>query len=334
MTDGATQTVARVAVVQHGPVFLNLDGSVEKACALLEEAANQGAEIVAFPETWLPGYPVWIDSSPKAALWGHRPAKALYRLLVENSITIPGKHLDRLLGMAKETGAYVVMGAHERLGGTLYNTMILVGRDGEQYRVHRKLMPTYTERMVWGQGDGSTLSVLETEYGNVGGLICWEHWMPLARAAMHAKGETIHVAQWPSVQDLHQVASRHYAFEGQCFVLAVGSVLTKGEIIEGFRSLGQPDSEALELLEALPGDDEKLIMKGGSAVIGPDSRYVVDPVFEEPCIIYADLELERITEGHLLLDTDGHYSRPDVFHLEVNDEPQRNVTFEREEQGS
>jgi nitrilase len=334
MTDGATQTVARVAVVQHGPVFLNLDGSLEKACALLEEAANQGAEIVAFPETWLPGYPVWIDSSPKAALWGHRPSKTLYRLLVENSLTIPGKHLDRLLGTAKETGAYLVMGAHERLGGTLYNTMIFISRDGERYRVHRKLMPTYTERMVWGQGDGSTLSVLETDHGNLGGLICWEHWMPLARAAMHAKGEAIHVAQWPSVQDLHQVASRHYAFEGQCFVLAAGSVLTKGEIIEGFCSLDKADSEALELLEALPGDDEKLIMKGGSAVIGPDSKYVVDPVFEEPCIIYADLELDRITEGHLLLDTDGHYSRPDIFHLEVNDESQRNVTFERGQQGS
>ncbi len=158
--------------------------------------------------------------------------------------------------------------------------------------------------------------------------------MPLARAAMHAKGEVIHVAQWPSVHDLHQLASRHYAFEGQCFVIAAGSVLTKGEIIEGFRSLGKADSEALELLEALPGDDDKLIMKGGSAVIGPDSRYVAGPIFEEACIIYAELELDRITEGHLVLDTDGHYSRPDIFHLEVNDEPQRNVTFERGEQGS
>ncbi len=324
----------RVAVVQHAPVFLNLEATLEKACVLIDEAAGQGADLIAFPETWLPGYPVWIDSSPKAALWGHPPAKALYRLLVENSITIPGKQLDRLFDTAKETGAYVVMGAHERLGGTLYNTMIFVPREGEEYMVHRKLMPTYTERLVWGQGDGSTLSVLETDYGNLGGLICWEHWMPLARAAMHAKGETVHVAQWPSVQDLHQVASRHYAFEGQCFVLAAGSVLTKGEIMEGFRSLGQPGSEALDLLEGLPGDDDKLMMKGGSAIIGPDSNYLAVPVFEEACIIYADLELGRITEGHQLLDTDGHYSRPDIFHLEVNQVPQRNVTFERGEQGS
>ncbi len=325
-SSGANRRV-KVGVVQQAPVFLNLDESLAKACSLVEEAADQGAEVIVFPETWLPGYPVWIDSSPKAALWGHPPAKTLYRLLVENSVAIPGKHLDKLLGLAKKTGTYVVMGAHERLGGTLFNTMILIGRDGAEYRVHRKLMPTYTERMVWGRGDGSTLSVLETEYGNLGGLICWEHWMPLARAAMHAKGETIHVAQWPSVHDLHQVASRHYAFEGQCYVIAAGCVLTRGEIIEGFHSLGRPDSEALELLEALPGGDEKLIMKGGSAVIGPDSKYVVEPVFEEPCIIYADLEADRIAEGHQLLDTDGHYSRPDVFHLEVNDQPQTNVTF-------
>jgi nitrilase len=334
MNSSRTSGDLRVAVVQHAPVFLNLEATLEKACVLIEEAAGQGADLIAFPETWLPGYPVWIDSSPKAALWGHPPAKALYRLLVENSITIPGKHLDRLLETAKETGAYVVMGAHERLGDTLYNTMIYIPREGEEHMVHRKLMPTYTERLVWGQGDGSTLSVLETDYGNLGGLICWEHWMPLARAAMHAKGETVHVAQWPSVQDLHQVASRHYAFEGQCFVLAAGSVLTKGEIIEGFRSLGQPGCEALELLEGLPGDDDKLMMKGGSAIIGPDSEYLAVPVFEEACIIYADLELGRITEGHQLLDTDGHYSRPDIFHLEVNDEPQRNITFKRGEQGS
>jgi predicted amidohydrolase len=331
MNSSSTTSRLRVAVVQQAPVFLNVDASVAKACALIEEAADQGAELIVFPETWLPGYPVWIDSSPKAALWDYPPAKTLYRLLVENSISVPGKHLDQLLAMAKKMGTYVVMGAHERLGGTLYNTMILIGRDGEEYHVHRKLIPTYTERMVWGRGDGSTLSVLETEYGNIGGLICWEHWMPLARAAMHAKKETIHIAQWPWVRGLHQLASRHYAFEGQCFVIAAGCVLTKGEIVEGFRSLGRKEDGALELLEAIPGGDEDLIMKGGSAVIGPDYRYVVDPVFEEQSIIYAELQLDRITEGHLLLDTDGHYSRPDVFHLEVNDQPQTNVTFDLEE---
>jgi predicted amidohydrolase len=150
--------------------------------------------------------------------------------------------------------------------------------------------------------------------------------MPLARAAMHARQETIHVAQWPWVRELHQIASRHYAFEGQCFVLAAGSVLTRQDVLDGYHSL-EVDSEALEILEQIPGDAETYLLKGGSAVIGPDAGYVVEPVFEEAGILYADLELDRVIEGHLTLDTDGHYARPDVFHLAVNDQPQSGVTF-------
>ena len=317
----------KAAVIQQPPVFLNLKESVEKACALIEQAAGQGANVIAFPETWLPGYPVWLDFSPNAALWDHPPAKALYRLLVENAVTIPGKHLKRLLAVAQKTGTYVIMGVHEHLGGTLYNTTIYIARDGKEFQLHRKLLPTYTERMVWGRGDGSTLNVLETAYGNLGGLICWEHWMPLARAAMHAKYETVHVAQWPAAKELHQLASRHYAFEGQCFVIVASCVLSKGQAIAGFHSLGQPHSEALELLEAMPGGKDDLVLKGGSAVIAPDSSYIKGPVYDEPCILYAEIQPGRIAEGHLSLDTQGHYSRPDVFHLEVNDHPQSNVTF-------
>jgi len=328
MGDEARRRVARVAVVQEPPVFLNLDASVEKACSLIVGAAmGQEADLVVFPETWLPGYPVWLDASPEAALWDSRPAKLLYRLLAENSITIPGQHLKTLLEIARTTDTYVVMGAHERLGSTLYNTMVFLHKDGKQFKIHRKLVPTYTERLVWGRGDGSTVSVLETEWGNLGGLICWEHWMPLARAAMHAKKEIIHVAQWPWVRGLHQLASRHYAFEGQCFVIAAGCVLSKRDVLEGFHALGGNGGGALALLEALPGDEEELLMKGGRAVIGPDYRYVVEPLWEEPGVVSAELDLDLIAEGHLLLDTDGHYSRPDVFRLEVNYRPQTNVIF-------
>jgi nitrilase len=316
----------KVAVIQHAPVFLNVEQSLEKAWELVEQAAGQGARVIAFPETWLPGYPVWLDFSPGAALWDYAPAKALYQVLVENSIALPGKHLASLLAVARKTGTYVVMGAHERLGGSLYNTTIYIGPDGRAYQLHRKLVPTYTERLIWGRGDGSTLSVLDTPYGPLGGLICWEHWMPLARAAMHAKYETLHVAQWPSVKELHQLASRHYAFEGQCFVLAAGSVLSRGEIMAGFDSLGLAGNEAIELLQAIPGGEKDLILKGGSAVIAPDGNYLAGPVFDEPCILYAEIEPERITQGHLVLDTHGHYSRPDVFHLEVDDCPRLNVT--------
>lgn len=336
------QTI-RVAVIQHPPVFLNLDASVRKAIKLIEQAADEGASddktvrIMAFPETFLPGYPVWLDNAPNAALWNHPPANALYRLLVENAITIPGPHLDALLRAAANVDAYVVMGAHEKQRNTLYNTTLYLDKNGRDFAIHRKLMPTYTEKLIWGRGDGSTLSTLDTPFGVLGGLICWEHWMPLARAAMHAKGEVVHVAQWPAVRELHQVASRHYAFEGQCFVLAAGTVLRRGDVLEGFRSLGRPDhpagalltSEILagEILAGIPGDDDTVLQNGGSAIIGPDASYIAGPLWDEPGILTAGLDLNAIAEGHLLMDADGHYSRPDIFQLHVDTRPHTHVKF-------
>jgi predicted amidohydrolase len=252
-------------------------------------------------------------------------------LLVENAISIPGGHLETLLAIAQKTDTYVIMGAHEHLGGTLYNTMLFLHRDGQTFQLHRKLVPTYTERLIWGRGDGSTLGVLNTECGHIGGLICWEHWMPLARAALHARFETVHVAQWPAVKELHQLASRHYAFEGQCFVLAAGCVLSRRDVIEGFQSLGRPDNPALEILEGIPGGDDALLQSGGSAIIGPDANYLAGPVFEESCILYAEIQPGRITEGHLVIDTTGHYARPDVFHLEVDVQSRSDVTFRSSE---
>lgn len=327
MKSSLSQSPIKVAVVQHPPVFLNTAESILKASRLIEEAADQGARVVAFPETWLPGYPVWLDCSPNAALWDYPPAKALFSLLVQNAVTLPGECLDALCRTAGRTGLYVVMGVHERQGGTLYNTMIFIGKNGRDYRIHRKLIPTYTERLVWGRGDGSTLSALETDFGKLGGLVCWEHWMPLARAAMHSMQEVIHVAQWPSVKDLHQLASRHYAFEGQCFVMAAGTVLTRGDILYGFDSLKAPSAAARNLLEAIPGKEEDLIMNGGSAIIGPDTNYLAGPVYDQSLILYGDLHPDRITEGHLTMDTSGHYSRPDIFSLSVDDRPQRDVTL-------
>jgi predicted amidohydrolase len=179
--------------------------------------------------------------------------------------------------------------------------------------------------LVWGQGDGSTLQTLTTEYGPIGGLICWEHWMPLARAAMHAKQEIIHIAQWPAVKELHQLASRHYAFEGQCFVLASGTCLTRKDILEGFHSLDSHNPEHLELLDAIPGPDHAFILDGGSAIIAPDSTYIAEPLFKKPGILYGTLDLDLIREGNLVLDTNGHYARPDLFQLEVNEKPLINV---------
>ncbi|MFC1475491.1 carbon-nitrogen hydrolase family protein [Candidatus Zixiibacteriota bacterium] len=317
----------KAAIIQHPPVFLNLAASLDKADALITEAAGRGAKVIVFPECWLPGYPLWLDLSPKAALWDYPPAKALYRILAENSIIIPGPHFDALRAMAARAGVYVVMGAHQLLGSTIYNTMVYLDKDGEDFRLHRKLIPTYTERLVWGRGDGSTLNVLKTDYGIIGGLICWEHWMPLARAAMHDKRETIHVAQWPWVRELHQLASRHYAFEGGCFVLAAGCVITRGEVIDGLDSLGHAENAARELLEQIPGNNTDLILKGGSAIIGPDTEYLAEPLYNKVGIVEAEIKPQRQAESKMYLDTAGHYSRPDVFHLEVCEKNQPNVTW-------
>jgi predicted amidohydrolase len=321
-----------IALIQHPPVFLNLAESVEKSCLLIEEAAANGADIIVFPETWLSGYPIWLDLSPRAALWDYPPAKALYNLLVQNSLDIPSPQLKRILDSAHEAHAYVTLGAHELRGNTLYNTMIFMDGDAVSYQLHRKLIPTYTERMIWGRGDGSTLKVFPTKYGPLGGLICWEHWMPLVRAAMHAQHENIHVAQWPWAKELHHLVSRHYAFEGQCFVLVAGCALTRGELLNNMVNIVQSeDKMCLELLEEIPGGEGEWVLKGGSAVIAPDSTYVKEPLYDETKILYGDIDLTLITEGNLALDTSGHYSRPDIFQLRVNDSPQRNVVFTEEE---
>ena len=317
----------RVALIQAPPVFLNLPKTLERVELLATECAENDAKLLVFPETWLPGYPIWIDDAPNAALWEHPPAKRLYQYLTENSVGISSPEFDALRNTAKTCDIYMVVGLHERDGGTLYNTTVYFAPDGS-YKLHRKLTPTYTERLVWGMGDGSTLNVLETPYGVLGGLICWEHWMPLARAAMHAKHEVIHTAQYPTVHERHQIASRQYAFEGQCFVLASGCVLTKKDALEGFESLETGDKEVFELLESMRSDE---LQRGGSAIISPGIEYVVEPAFDDPATVYGELDLRLVKQGNLLLDTDGHYSRPDVFELRVNTKENQNVVFEEGE---
>ncbi len=316
-----------VAIVQEPPVFLNLAASADKAVEHIREAANAGADIVAFAECWLPGYPVWLDFAPGAALWDAPGAKALFRLLAENSVVAGDKYLEKLQALSRELGVFIVLGTHERDGATLYNTTFTFSPNLEAPLPHRKLVPTYTERLVWGRGDGSTLETTETPWGVLGSLICWEHWMPLARAAMHAKKEFLHVAQWPIVKDMHQVASRHYAFEGRCAVAAAGSIMTKGDVIEGFRSLGLSEPEADAMLESMPGDAGDFIHNGGSALIAADGSYITEPVFDRAGLVTGKIDLNVRREAGQTLDTDGHYSRPDVFELTVNTQPQPGVKF-------
>lgn len=295
----------RVAAVQAAPVILDREASVAKACRLIAEAGAGGAKLAVFPETWLPGYPCWLDVAPGAAFWDHEPAKEVFARLVANSVDVPGPATDALGQAAREAGCAVAMGINERDGRTLYNTIVYIDADGRLLGKHRKLIPTYGERLVWGQGDGSTLSVFDSAVGRLGGLVCWEHWMPLARHAMHVQGEEIHVAQWPDVHDIHQVASRHYAFEGRCFVIAVGTPLRRDQLPE------------MELFRGIEGGPDRLLHTGGSAIIGPDGHYLAGPMGVEEGILYADLDFTRIAAEQQTFDSVGHYSRPDVFSVTV-----------------
>lgn len=298
----------KVALIQmpHGlaaPAFL------ERAAGHVREAAAGGARLAAFPETVLPGYPAWLDVCRDAALWDHPPVKAVFRRFFEASIPVPGDEVRALGALARECELTLVIGVSERVDAgagsrTLYNTLLTFGPDGRLQNHHRKLMPTFSERMVWGGGDAEGLRAVATSFGRVGGLICWEHWMPLARQALHEAGEDVHVAAWPTVKELNLVASRHYAFEGRCYVLAVGGLLRRDAL--------PPE---LELHPSAQGGGEWLL-RGGSCVFGPDGRVVVEPVYDREGVVVAELDPGRIAEEAMTLDTSGHYSRPDCLRLE------------------
>jgi nitrilase len=308
-----------VAAVQAAPVFLDRDATLDKAVALIQEAAGEGASLVTFPETWIPGYPSWIYH---AAEWDEPRSKRTFARLLANSVQVPSPATDALCAAAREADVHVVVGIHERDSdfstGTIYNSLLFISPEGEILGTHRKLVPTHAERIVWGRGDGSTLHVFETPLGRLGGLICWEHWMPLTRFAMHAKGEQIHVAAWPDADEVHHLASRHYAFEGRCYVVCVGSYTTAADLPEDF-----------ELADAMGVADDDVVLTGGSGIVGPDGRWLAGPVDGREGIVYAELDMARIGEEQQALDAAGHYNRPDVFSLTVDERPRRQVEWLR-----
>jgi nitrilase len=305
------KTKTRVAAVQAAPVSMDLDGSMEKARGLIRDAASQGAELVAFPEAWLPGYPAWLDSCRDAALWDHRATKDVFARLVENSVVVQSSHTQALASLAREFGVVLSVGVNERVKegpghGTLYNSNLLFNSDGALVNCHRKIMPTFTERMIWGMGDGMSLRAADSSAGRVGGLICWEHWMPLTRQVMHVSREDIHVAAWPWVKEINLVASRHYAFEGRCFVVACGGILRAKDL-----------PRELEPLESLRSNPDAFVLRGGSAIIGPNGKILAGPILDEETILIAEIDFSAITRESLTLDVTGHYARPDLFDLRL-----------------
>lgn len=308
----SSPTTVRVAVVQASAVPFNREACVTKAEQLIGEAAGKGARVIVFPEAFIGGYPKGLDYG--LVVGARDPAgREEFRLSLESATTVPGPDTARLGAAAAAHGCYVVMGAIERDGGTLYCTALFFGPDGALLGLHRKLMPTALERMIWGFGDGSTLTVVDTPYGPLGAVICWENYMPLLRTAMYAKGVALYCAPTADDRDTWLPSMQHIALEGRCFVLSACQVLRKRDFPSTVRvSLGD--------------GPEALLMRGGSAIVGPLGQVLAGPCFGEEAILTADLDLRDIGRGKFDFDAVGHYARPDVFQLVVNEAPARPVT--------
>jgi nitrilase len=295
------------AVVQAGSVPFNTAASVDKALRLINEAGARGAQVIVFPEAFIGGYPKGLTFG---AVVGARDAEGRdeFRRYLEGAITIPGPETDRLGEAAAAHGCHVMMGVIEREGGTCYCTAAFIGPYGQVLGKHRKLMPTAMERLIWGFGDGSTLTTVDTPYGPLGAVICWENYMPLLRMAMYAKGIALYCAPTADDRDTWLPSMQHVALEGRCFVLTACQVLRRSDFPADVR------------VAEIPGTEE-LLMRGGSAIISPRGGVLAGPCFGAETVLTAKLDLDDIGRGKFDFDVVGHYARPDVFQLLVNESP-------------
>jgi aliphatic nitrilase len=303
----------RVAAVQAAPVFLDLDATIDKTIALMKEAAKQGAQLVTFPETWIPGYPWWI--------WLSAPAMGMQYVQRYNdhSLVVGSAEFQRLAQAARDIGIWMSTGYSERAGGSLYIAQALFDDQGRVVKTRRKLKPTHVERTVFGEGDGSDLAVMPTAIGNVGMLACWEHLQPLSKYAMYAQNEQIHIGAWPSFSlyrgaahalgaEVNNAASQIYAVEGGCYVVAPCATVSK------------------EMHAMLCTDDvqRQLLLEGGgfARIYGPDGASLGTPLGEkEEGLVLADIDLGMISLAKTAADPAGHYARPDVTRLLLNQTP-------------
>jgi nitrilase len=296
----------KVACVQVEPVIFDRDATVERLAQLTGEAAGEGASLVVFPEAFIPVYPssAWAKA---LAGWADDRAKEAFARLAEQSVFVPGEAVDRIGDAAREHGVWIVTGVTEvdpEHPGTLYNTLLYHSPAGELALRHRKLVPTNHERLVWGQGDGGGLRALQTEFGRIGGLICWENYMPLARFALYESGVEIYLASTADDSDAWQQTLVHIARESRCFVISPSHFQRASSYPEDF-----------PLRDELDGLD--LIGRGGSAVLGPDGSYLAGPLYDEEGVLYAELDPASLRAERQRFDPAGHYHRPDVLRLKV-----------------
>ena len=293
----------RAAAIQLTPVLGNGDGTVEKVCAAIDDAAREGVEFAVFPETFVPYYPYFSFIRPPASIG------ADHLRLYEHAPVVPGPATDAVGDAARRAGTVVVLGVNERSGGTLYNTQIVFDADGRIVLKRRKITPTYHERMIWGQGDGAGLRVVDTAVGRVGALACWEHYNPLARYALMAQGEEIHAAQFPGslvgpiFAEQMEVTIRHHALESACFVVNATGWLTPDQIAAIARDAGDP-----LMARAISGGSF-------TAIVSPEGVLLGTPVTEGEGRVVADLDLALITKRKRMMDSVGHYARPELLSL-------------------
>lgn len=301
-----------IAIVQHKPIHLNLPASTEKALQLIKEAAGNKAQLIVFGETWLSGYPAWIDHCHEIAQWNNEATKEVFALMHSNSADVNSEEIKSICLLAKELSVIVCIGINEKVNngigsGTIYNSFVIINENGEIVNHHRKLVPTFNEKLLYGNGDAAGLKTIKSKWGKIGGLICWEHWMPLSRQALHNENETIHLALWPTVHEMHQVASRHYAFEGRCFVIAAGQMMQVKDIPS---QLTQP----LHIKNA----PDAYLLNGGSCVIDPTGSFILPPQFDKEDILYCTINnFDTAIKEKMTLDVSGHYNRWDVFDFGV-----------------
>lgn len=298
------------AAIQWMPEFHNAQKGAIKAAQAIAEAASQGADLVVFPEVWLQGYPYWAGLSVRDPDY-----RAFRQILQDSAVTVPGPELQTVQDAAAKHHCLVVISLHEIEGATLYATLVYIGPDGKLLGKHRKLMPTYTERLYWGMGDGSDLAAYDTELGRVGGLMCFEHQMTLARYALATENTQIHASAWPGQAMLDPIidaSARQLAHENGCFVIVARDIIVADRLDPSL-----PNQEAMTSQQ----------VHGGSAIIAPGGAYLADPVFDEETIVTAELDMRQIDLIKSLFDNVGHYARTEIFSLQWNRNPKPAVKF-------
>lgn len=310
----------RAAVVQAAPVVFDRPRTLDKLRALTADAARQGAQLVVFPEAFVSAYPKGLGFGARLGMRSPE-GRDEFRRYYESAIDVPSSDTQLIGAAARASKLHLAVGVIERDGGTLYCTVLFFGPDGRFLGKHRKVMPTAMERLVWGCGDGSTLTVLDTPLGKIGAVICWENYMPLLRTAMYAKGVELYCAPTVDDRDTWLPTMRHVALEGRCFVLSACQYLTRADCPADYA--------------AIQGNDPKTVLiRGGSCIVAPLGQVLAGPRFDGECILTADLDPAEIARGKFDFDVVGHYARPDVFRLSVNEEATQAVVTGTNNNGS